>query len=122
LLGQDNVAVVFRRVGDVGHLLDFGQGVAMQLLACHSVVVSKGKGAGRRIRDGPLSAGRSRGDQLDCGLDGICAMFWNVLQLTPEAAQELVPGVQAAADGAVRTIVYASGKKLFGGAETADPG
>lgn len=32
-------------------------------------------------------------------------MFWNVLHDTPEAVQLLVPGVQAVADGAVRTIV-----------------
>jgi hypothetical protein len=32
-------------------------------------------------------------------------MFWNVVAETPEAVHELVPGVHAAAEGAVRTIV-----------------
>lgn len=40
-----------------------------------------------------------------CGRLGNTLMFWNVLADTPEAVHELVPGVHAAALGAVRTIV-----------------
>lgn len=44
-------------------------------------------------------------DQLAFGLVGICAMLTKVLAETPDAVQELVPGVHAAADGAVWTMV-----------------
>jgi hypothetical protein len=52
--------------------------------------------------------------QAICGRAGNVEQFWNVVALTPLAVHDPVPGVQAAADGAVRTMVYAMGQKSSG--------
>ena len=50
-----------------------------------------------------------------CGRSGNVAMFLNVVQDAPDAAQEVVPRVNPAVKlGAARTIVYAIGTKSSG--------